>query len=152
MKTTYLYTGTAIAIIGTVTGSLWATTGEAVPTCTFAALMHIILLLGWAGGASAWQRRPDRTPAAFALAIGSITNTIKTVFTRAEAERELAKLNLPGEYAAWRIVPLYCNDPQYTESECARPGAQCCGSIEFCPRDKCVLTAVSDAAINQPLV
>lgn len=151
MKTTYIYTGIAMSITGTVTGSLWATTGEAVPAVVFAAMMLTILVLGWAGGASA-QQQPDRTPAAFALSIGSITNTIKTVFSRAEAERELAKLNLSGEYAAWRIVPLYCNDPQYTESECARPGAQCCGSIEYCPREKCVLTAVSDAAINQPLV
>lgn len=151
MKTTYIYTGTAVAIIVAVTSSLWYAIGEPVPGAVFAVLMLTILILGWAGGASARQRS-NKSPAAFALAVGSITNTIKTVFTRAEAEQELAALNPPGQYAAWRIVPLFCDDPQYTESECARPGSQCCGSIELCPRDKCVLTAVSKAAINQPLV
>lgn len=139
MKTTYLYTGIAMAITGTVTGSLWATTGEAVPAVVFAAMMLTILVLGWAGGASAHQQ-PERTPAAFALSIGSITNTIKTVFSRAEAEQELAALNNYGEYDAWRIVPLFCDDPRYPESERVRLGSQR------------ALTADSEAAINQPLV
>ncbi len=151
MKTTYIYTGLALAITVAITGSLWYSTGEAVPAVVFAAMMLTILVLGWAGGASARQR-PNKSPAAFALTVGSITNTITTVFTRAKAEQELAALNPPGQYPAWRIVPLFCDDPLYTEYECARPGSQCCGSIELCPRDKCVLTAVSKAAINQPLV
>lgn len=138
MKTTYIYTGIAMAITGTVTGSLWATTGEAVPTVVFAALMLTILVLGWAGGASA--QGPYRTPVAFALSIGSITNTIKTVFTRDEAERELAELNNHGAYDVWRIVPLFCDDPRYTESELVRAGSQR------------TLTADSETAINQPLV
>lgn len=138
MKTTYIYTGIAIAITGTVTGSLWASTGEAVPAVVFAAMMLTILVLGWAGGASA--QGPYRTPAAFALSIGSITNTIKTVFTLAEAEQELAALNPPGQYPVWRIVPLFCDDPRYPESERVRPGSQR------------ALTADSEAAINQPLV
>ena len=139
MKTTYIYTGIAMAITGTVTGSLWATTGEAVPAVVFAAMMLTILVLGWAGGASARQRR-NKSPAAFALTVGSITNTITTVFTRAKAEQELAALNPPGQYPAWRIVPLFCDDPRYPESERVRPGSQR------------TLTAVSESAINQPLV
>lgn len=64
MKTTYIYTGLAVAITVAITGSLWYSTGEPVPGGVFAALMLTILVLGWAGGASA-QQQPERTPAAY---------------------------------------------------------------------------------------
>lgn len=151
MKTTYLYIGVAASIIGIVTGSLWHSTGETGSAGVFAVLTLIILVLGWAAGASA-QQQANRSPVAFALSIGSITNAITTVFSRAEAEIELAALNPPGQYPFWRIVPLYCDDPQFTETERTHRRSQCCGSIEFCSHGKCLLTAASDTAINQPLV
>lgn len=61
MKTTYIYTGLALAITVAITGSLWYSTGEPVSGGVFAALMLTILVLGWAGGASARQR-PNTSP------------------------------------------------------------------------------------------
>lgn len=64
MRTTYLYTGIAMAITVAITFSLWYSTGEAVPAVVFNAVMLTILVLGWAGGASARQQ-PEITPAAY---------------------------------------------------------------------------------------
>lgn len=64
MKTTYMYTGLAVAITVAITGSLWYSTGEVVPGGVFAALTLTILVLGWAGGASA-QQQPDSSPPAY---------------------------------------------------------------------------------------
>lgn len=61
MKTTYLYTGIAMAITVAITFSLWYSTGEAVPAVVFNAVMLTILVLGWAGGASA-QQQPACVP------------------------------------------------------------------------------------------
>lgn len=52
MKFFNFYSGTALALIASLPGSLGAATGEMAPPLIVGALLFTLLVLGWAGGAS----------------------------------------------------------------------------------------------------
>lgn len=60
MKFINFYSGTALALIASLLGSLGAATGEMAPPLIVGALLFTVLVLGWAGGASDSRHELDR--------------------------------------------------------------------------------------------
>ena len=60
MKFINFYSGTALALIASLLGSLGAATGEMAPPLIVGALLFTVLVLGWAGGASDARAELDR--------------------------------------------------------------------------------------------
>lgn len=60
MKYVNFYSGTALALIASLLGSLGAATGEMAPPLIVGALLFTVLVLGWAGGASDSRHELDR--------------------------------------------------------------------------------------------
>lgn len=60
MKYVNFYSGTALALIASLLGSLSAATGEMAPPLIVGALLFTLLALGWAGGASDARAELDR--------------------------------------------------------------------------------------------
>lgn len=60
MKFINFYSGTALALITSLMGSLGAATGEMAPPLIVGALLFTVLVLGWAGGASDSRHELER--------------------------------------------------------------------------------------------
>ena len=60
MKFINFYSGTALALIASLLGSLGAATGEMAPPLIVGALLVTVLVLGWSGGASDARHELDR--------------------------------------------------------------------------------------------
>lgn len=60
MKFINFYSGTALALIASLLGSLGAATGEMAPPLIVGTLLFTVLVLGWAGGASDARHELDR--------------------------------------------------------------------------------------------
>lgn len=60
MKYVNFYSGTALALIASLLGSLGAATGQMAPPLIVGALLFTVLVLGWAGGASDSRHELDR--------------------------------------------------------------------------------------------
>lgn len=60
MKYVNFYSGTALALIASLLGSLGAATGQMAPPLIVGALLFTVLVLGWAGGASDARAELDR--------------------------------------------------------------------------------------------
>lgn len=60
MKYVNFYSGTALALIASLLGSLGAATGQMAPPLIVGALLFTVLVLGWAGGASDSRHELER--------------------------------------------------------------------------------------------